>query len=168
MQYKVQSLGGALSLFSTSYRPAIFQEGGDKFFLTSVGLVGFQEPADEQVNSTDGVVFPFAQRSDKMFHVFLQVSEEKRNGVRNWRFDDGRDGLETTKAVHVIASLAVKRHSELLQHIEDIVYLWIGAGTKQHGHVSQHADNCEGNWGKTFCVQHVRIVSSAGVAQDVT
>lgn len=43
----------------------------------------------------------------------------------------------------------------------------MAAGTKQHGHVSEHADNGEGNRGHALCVQHVRIVSTTGITKDV-
>ena len=64
-------------------------------FLTCLLLFGFQEAADEQVNSADCIVCPFTQGSDKMFHVLSQVSKQKCTWVRYWRLDDGRDGLET-------------------------------------------------------------------------
>lgn len=31
-------------------------------------------------------------------------------------------------------------------------YLWMAAVTEQHGHVSEHAENSEGNRGNVFCV----------------
>lgn len=43
----------------------------------------------------------------------------------------------------------------------------MAAGTKQHGHVSEHADNDEGNRGNALCVQHVWIVPAIGVTKDV-
>lgn len=43
----------------------------------------------------------------------------------------------------------------------------MAAGTEQHGHMSEHADNGEGNGGNALCVQHVWIVPAIGVAEDV-
>lgn len=41
------------------------------------------------------------------------------------------------------------------------------AGSQQHGHVIEHADDAEGNWRDVFRVQHVWIVSATGVTKDV-
>lgn len=47
-------------------------------------------------------------------------------------------------------------------------YLWVAAGTEQHGHVGEHADYGKGNRGNALCVQHVWIVPTPGVAKDVS
>lgn len=44
-------------------------------------------------------------------------------------------------------------------------YLWMAAGTEQHGHVSEHANNSKRNRGDTLCVEHVRIVPATGVTE---
>ncbi len=46
-------------------------------------------------------------------------------------------------------------------------YLLMAAGTEQHGHMSEHADNGEGNRRNALGVQHVRIVPPTGIAEDV-
>ena len=64
-------------------------------FLTLGRLDGFQEAADDQVDSDDQVVCPLAQGSGQMLQVLLQVTQEERPRVRDRRPYDGRDGLET-------------------------------------------------------------------------
>lgn len=48
-----------------------------------------------------------------------------------------------------------------------LCYLWLAAGTKQHGHVSEHANDGERNGRNALGVQHVWIVSTSGVTEDV-